>query len=162
MAKRSSGFVLALMGLLAATGACSEPTSPAARAVRVDPSWVVGEAAAAVDPASGLFVLLPAATSVISVAAAEAAAVAYARYVLNPATTLELSARLATDRGGAISTWNRLSACARTVRAESPWRTALWRSADRQVHRNFRSALRTRAPVRVSTVRTTASRTSIR
>ena len=95
-------------------------------------------------------------------AAAEAAAVAYARYVLNPATTLELSARLATDRGGAISTWNRLSACARTVRAESPWRTGLWRSADRQVHQNFRSALRTRAPVRVSTVRTTASRTSIR
>jgi hypothetical protein len=103
--------------------ACDDLTGPAAPAtVRVDPAWVTGAAAAAVDPASGLFRITLGPGSALTIAAAESASLAVARFQLNPATFGNSRSVYEQDRGGAaVASWDRLEPCGRSIRVESPF-----------------------------------------
>lgn len=104
------------------TAACDSPVGPGAPILtRIDPAWVTGAAAAAVDPGTGLFVLDRDPVSVLAPEVAESAAVAMARLVLNPATIGDARAAYERDRGAPLAAWNRLSACGRTIRVETPF-----------------------------------------
>lgn len=130
----------ALAALVVAVEACSEPTAPVRRNVlRVDPAWVTGEAAAGVDPATGLFVLAPPTTRELPLAAAESAAVAYIRFSLNPGTIGNARATLEAYRGAPVAAWDRLVPCGRTMLAQSPFAPAPT-SAPRNLVRYMKSA----------------------
>lgn len=104
--------------------ACSEPTAPGSRHTRVSDEWVTGAAAAAVDPQTGLFVLAPPLSRVLTIQAAESAAVAHIRFALNPAMVGNSRATLEQDHGGAIAQWDALLPCGRTVYAQTPFDVA--------------------------------------
>lgn len=112
----------ACIGLgIALLASCTEPTAPTvAPVVRVDPQWVTGAAAAAVDPVTRLFVLQPGVSARLTPLAAESAAVAYIRFSLNPGTLGNARSTLESDRGAPIAQWNRLFPCGRTMYVESP------------------------------------------
>lgn len=117
-----SGLCVALG--LAAVGvvACDAPTGPSApRVVRVDPSWVTGAAAAAVDPVSRLFVIAPSGESVLTRAGADSAALASIRFSLNPGTFGNGRSTLEADRGAPVAAWNEMRVCGRAMRVESPF-----------------------------------------
>lgn len=127
-------------GILGAVGACSEPTGPVRRDdLRVDPSWVIGEAAAGVDPTTGLFILAPPAAHELSLAAAESAAVAYIRFSLNPGTLGNGREVLESDRGAPIGAWDRLSPCGRSIHVRTPFAPAA-ATAPRNLVRHLKSA----------------------
>lgn len=116
---------LGALGVLGTLGACSEPTGVERRPVlRVDPAWVTGEAAAGVDPVTGLFVLAPPSTTELPAVAAESAAVAYIRFSLNPGTFGNERETLEDDRGAPIAAWDRLLPCGRTVHVQTPFAPA--------------------------------------
>lgn len=109
------------IALVVGVGSCTEPTAPTGPSVvRVDPDWVTGAAAAGVDRASRLFVLLPGVPTQLTPAAAESAAVAYIRFALHPETLGNERATLEADRGEPVADWNRLLPCSRTVFVETP------------------------------------------
>lgn len=108
--------------MLASCLACADVAGPAASSeLRVHPSWVVGEAAAAVDPATGLFALDPAGPTVLSAESADSIAVAYGRMSLSPSTLGNSRAALEADRMGRISAWNRMRTCDRRVHRVTPF-----------------------------------------
>jgi hypothetical protein len=111
-----------MVPILASCLACADAAGPAAsHELRVDPAWVVGEAAGAVDPATGLFTLVPAEPSVLTAEAADSVAVAYGRMMLSPSTFGNSRAVLEGDRMGPISAWDRMRACDRTVHRLTPF-----------------------------------------
>jgi hypothetical protein len=112
---------------------CESPVGPRAVApTRVDPEWVVGAAAAAVDPETGLFLLAPALDAELDVAAARSLALAYLPIA---AYDGPFSSRgvVEQDRGKPIN-WNSLEPCGRTYRVSSAFGPHP-ESVPRQYHR---------------------------
>lgn len=114
--------LVATLVVIAWTAACSDPSGLASpRALRVDAQWVTGEAAAAVDPGTGLFRIDPAPSAVLTRAAAESVAVASIRFGLHFAVLSNTRASLEADRGAPIAAWDALRPCGRTMLALTPF-----------------------------------------
>lgn len=114
-----------IVPILALCLACADVLGPAAsRELRVDPSWVVGDAAAAVDPATGLFALVPPGPTVLSAVSADSIAVAFGRMLLSPSNLANSREILEADRMGPISAWNQMRACDRRLHRITPFGAA--------------------------------------
>jgi hypothetical protein len=102
---------------VAAAGAVSacgrDPVAPAS-AAGVDPAWVTGAAARALDPASGLFVLPDPTPRVVSRPAAESVAVGVARFYGSPGLLGNARAALVEQRGAPIA-FDALRPCGRAT-----------------------------------------------
>jgi hypothetical protein len=105
--------------------ACDAPTSAAPRIVRVDPSWVTGAAAAAVDPTTRLFVIAPSSATQLTRAGADSTALAAVRFSLNPSTFGNGRTSLEEDRGGPIAAFDQVRVCGRAMLVETPFGTPL-------------------------------------
>jgi hypothetical protein len=115
-------FLFPMVPMLASCLACADVAGPAVPfELQVDPAWVVGAAADAVDPATGLFALDSTEPSVLSVAGADSMAVAVGRLLLFPSPLGNSRAVLEGDRMGPISAWNRMRACDRRVHRITPF-----------------------------------------
>jgi hypothetical protein len=101
------------------------------RDVRVEPQWVTGAAAAAVNPVTGLFALETSSTSALTPSGAESLAVAIIRLPLGAGGSIANFTRedLESDRGAPIAAWDKLLACGRPVRAETPFGASVGDSA---------------------------------
>jgi hypothetical protein len=120
--------------------ACDAPTGPSdPRIVRVDPAWVTGAAAAAVDPVSRLFAISPSGESALTRAGADSAALASIRLALHPGTVGNGRSSLESDRGAPVAAWNEMSVCGRAMRVESPFGAPL-DTAPRNLRRFLSSA----------------------
>jgi len=106
-----------LVSVLAACG--DAPTAPADSPLRVEEAWVVGDAAAAVDPSSGLFRLPDPGARYLTRDVAETIAVAVARFLGDPALLGNAVAFLQQDRGGVID-FDHLAPCARATYSMTP------------------------------------------
>jgi hypothetical protein len=112
------GFLPSLL-LCSSLGACSDGTAPQiSDLVRVDPAWVVGDAAAALDSVSGQFRLTPPQIVVVSMAHAETLAVAIARSYGDPNSFGNARAVLEQDRGAPIE-FDKLHVCSRRTYVSS-------------------------------------------
>jgi hypothetical protein len=137
LASSSLGSALCIAVFLVACDAPTGPTEP--RVVRVDPTWVTGVAAAAVDPVSGLFVIAPSSESVRTRAGADSAALASIRLSLHPGTVGNGRSTLESDRGAPVAAWNEMRVCGRAMRVESPFGAPL-STAPRNLMRFLSSA----------------------
>lgn len=100
----------ALAGL--ASLSCADSTGPRSiPVVRVKPQWVSGEAAAALDSASGLIRIAVPAAEHISLLSADSIAAAALHLLLTPSPINTTPAQLEYDRGGSID-FSHLSVCA--------------------------------------------------
>src|SRR5436190_22643909 len=100
--ERSSHAALALVILLCIGGCESVDAPHGATRARVDPQWVTGSAAAALDSATGLIRLEIPDGNFISRLAAESIAVGAMHFYLSPDQFIDLPAALEHDRGGPI------------------------------------------------------------
>lgn len=116
------GTPFILLCVAAVAPACDVPTAPSTpRSVRVAAEWVTDAAAAAVDPATGLFVIPPGSERVLTRAAADTAALASVRLKLHPATVGNGRSSLEADRGAPVAAWNDLRVCGRAIWVQSPF-----------------------------------------
>ena len=100
--------------------ACEGPTEPGTpQRIRVQPAWVTGEAAAAVDPVSRQF-RFPDRHEYVSLVSAESLAVAVARFYAQFGVDGSGPSWIAKDRGGPVH-FNALQVCGRAVYSLSPF-----------------------------------------
>lgn len=99
--------------------ACDSPTAPGSEMpTRVNPDWVVGAAASAVDPVSGLFLLTPRYDTELDAATARSLAAAYLSLTANEGPVGNTRLVAEQDRGTEIN-WSSLQPCGRTYVASS-------------------------------------------
>lgn len=113
---------------------CDSPTSTRTdRGTRVDPSWVVGAAAEAVDAGTGLFLLTPPSGAELGILQARSLARGYLKLTANEGPFGNSRAFAEQDRGGRIN-WDALQPCGRTYRVSTSL-GALPQYVPREYHR---------------------------